>query len=66
MEGVRIKFGNEAHWWSRYGDPDPRMKIHATQPKKDDGELAEMSTKYFSRNLLQIAGMAIEIVSISM
>ncbi|CAN1200303.1 hypothetical protein LINPERPRIM_LOCUS45252 [Linum perenne] len=25
-----------------------------------------MSTKYFSRNLLQITGMAIEIVSISM
>ena len=28
------------------------MEIHATQPKKDNGELAEMSTKYFSGNLL--------------
>nr|GEU86977.1 zinc finger HIT domain-containing protein 2 isoform X2 [Tanacetum cinerariifolium] len=35
-------------------------------PKEDDGELTEMRTKYFSRDLLQITGMAIEIVSISM
>ena len=42
------------------------MEIHATQPKKDDGELAEMGTKYFSGNLLQITSMAIEIMSISM
>ena len=28
------------------------MKIHATQPKKDDRELAEMGTKNFSGNLL--------------
>ncbi|GGX41185.1 hypothetical protein GCM10010297_69120 [Streptomyces malachitofuscus] len=42
------------------------MEIHAAQPKKDDGELAEMGTKYFARDLLQITGMAIEIVSIGM
>uniref|UniRef100_F6HXM6 Uncharacterized protein n=1 Tax=Vitis vinifera TaxID=29760 RepID=F6HXM6_VITVI len=42
------------------------VEIHATQPKKDDGELPEMGTKYFSRDLLQIIGMAIEIVSINM
>ncbi|GKV19715.1 hypothetical protein SLEP1_g29940 [Rubroshorea leprosula] len=40
------------------------MEIHATQPKKYDGKLAEMSAKYFSRDLLQITGLAIEIVSI--
>ena len=42
------------------------MEIHTTKPKKDDGELPEMGTKDFSRDLLQITGMAIEIVSISM
>jgi hypothetical protein len=41
------------------------MEIHATQPKKDDRELAEMGTKYFSRDF-QITGMTIKIVSISM
>jgi hypothetical protein len=30
------------------------MKVHATQPKKDNGELPEMSTKDFLRDLLQI------------
>ncbi|KAI3663614.1 hypothetical protein L6452_45626 [Arctium lappa] len=42
-----------------------RGNTYATQPKEDDGELTEMRTKYFSRDLLQITGMAIEIVSIS-
>jgi hypothetical protein len=42
------------------------VEIHATQPKKDDGELAEMSTKDFSGDLFQITGMVIEIMSISM
>ncbi|KAL8134401.1 hypothetical protein AgCh_009434 [Apium graveolens] len=32
------------------------MEIHTTQPKKDDGELPEMGTKDFSRDLLQITG----------
>ncbi|CAI0550945.1 unnamed protein product [Linum tenue] len=39
---------------------------HYSYRKKYDGELAEMSTKYFSSNLLQFTGMAIEIVSINM
>jgi len=39
----------------------------AKERKKDDGELAEMRTKDFFREiLLQITSMAIEIVSISM
>ena len=42
------------------------MEVHATQPKKDNGELAEMSTKDFLGYLLEITGMTIEIVSISM
>ena len=41
-------------------------QITEKQLNTDNGKLPEMSTKVFSRNLLQIASMTIEIVSISM
>ncbi|MCE5167222.1 hypothetical protein HAX54_043174, partial [Datura stramonium] len=40
------------------GTKTSTMEIHAAQPKKDDGELTEMCTKYFSTDLLQITDRA--------
>jgi hypothetical protein len=41
------------------------MEVCATQPKKDNRELAKISTEDFSRDP-QITDMTIEIVSINM
>ena len=40
------------------------MEIHAAEPDEHNGQVAEVSTKDFTRYIFEVTGMTIEVVSV--